>query len=680
VITFGGQDNTVLRYRGSYADPHSTIAIRDIPTNLKHIFRLTRFYYNQDALLGAIVDKMAEYPITQIIVNSSTNDELTPTARDKWEYLLNVVLNIRQVLIDINVDKYVYGNSFHYLYYPFVRYCKCQHCNERTVIGNLKTIRAIAADGKTSANDDFTFVVEGNCPKCKKDGRFSIEDKKSEARAGMHIVRLNPLSMELEFNPSSGHRRWYWDPPKRIKQAFEAGDRTIIDYTEMKVLAAAFRGQKLLVNRDRLWVSQAPQQPGLWEGWGIPPIFRVLEDVYYYKILRRANEALAQEHVVPLRIISPAGTGDVSPQRTMNLTDWRNRMRDELYSWKRDPNHLLLSPIPLNVEQIGGQARVMMVASEMEAAARVIAAGIGCPVEMIWGGLNWSGASVSLRVLENHFINDRENSERFLGFIIPKIAAYFRLPRVNTKLSEFKMADDVQQQATAVNLMMQGFLSRESVVGEMGYDPTEEFQNMANEHERLNSITMKDNVAASHMNIVIQALEAKASVLLQYELQVTQQEIKAQSERERLKLLREHVAKLHAAGYTTPLEFEQSATVLGRVPPQLAAIILQEWSTTMPNTVLLLQEKMRLNQLQAANAAQAMQTAQGAADPGAVTGEQSSDGAEGPYSAGGDGSGGAEAAATAQQTSQETSAGLPTNQEAGGLPEQRPPRRAVGGA
>src|SRR5208283_151797 len=158
--------------------------------------------------------------------------------------------------------------------------------------------------------------------------------------------------------------------------------------------------------------------------------------------LRRANEALAQEHVTPLRVISPAGTGDVSPQRTMNLSDWQAKLRAELHKFKSDPNHILISPIPLNVEQIGGQARVMMVATEMEAAARVIGCGLGCPIEMVWGGLNWSGASVSLRVLENHFLNDRENNERLLAFLVPKLSQYYRLPMVDVKLSEFKMAAD----------------------------------------------------------------------------------------------------------------------------------------------------------------------------------------------------------------------------------------------
>jgi hypothetical protein len=308
----------------------------------------------------------------------------------------------------------------------------------------------------------------------------------------------------------------------------------------------------------------------------------------------------------------------------------------------------------------------MLVAAEIEPAARVIAAGIGCPVEMIWGGLNWSGASVSLRVLENHFLNTRENHKRLIRYLIPKLGTYFRLPKIDVELSEFKMADDVQQQANAVNLMLQGYLSRESVVNEMGYDSEEEFTRLEGEHEKLNRITMKDNVAASHMNTVIQSMEAKAQVLLKYEMQMMEEAAAAQHSRIRLENIASYAAKLRAKGMVTPLEFEHSAILLQRMDPRLQQVILQSWQTTMPMVTLMLMGKLGMEQ-------QAMQAQQGGmmGGPGGgmddmMGGEAQQAGAaedpglgqaEGPYAGGGDAGG--------------DESGIDTDP----LPEQRPPRR-----
>lgn len=648
-------DISLTRGRGSYAQPEDTIALRDTPINLKQIQRLTRWYYLRDGLLHAIIDKMAEYPVTDIVVKARAGETLQDDTRERWNYLLNVVLDLRRIFVQINVDKKVFGQSFYYLYYPFVRYCVCPDCKNRYPIAAFKHLRAVPRDAAAG----FILSIEAPCPGCNNKTRlFKTEDRKSESRTGLHFTRLDPLRMELEYNPISGAKRWYWTPPKRLKQGLMDGDRTIIDSTEIKVLEACFKDQKILMNKDRLFVAQADGVPGLWEGWAMPPLFPVLESVYYYKVLLRANEALAHEHVNPLRIVSPVGTGDISPQRTMSLTDWQAKIKNELYKFKRDPNHILVSPMPISVEQIGGQARVMMVSSEIEAAARVIAASLGCPIELIWGGLNWSGASVSLRVLENHFLNEREDDERLLNYLIPKLATYFRLPRVKATLTDFKMADDAAKQANMINLMIQGFLSREGVLPELGCDPKQEFGRLKVEHASLNDITMQDNIEASHMNTIIQALEAKAGILLQMELSALQQSVGAQSERERLAQLSAHVQQLHEQGYTAAVEFDQSATILSRLQPNVQQLILSKWQQTMPSVTALLLE--RINQVQAQQqssqlAMRAMGGPEGAQSNGAAEGNTLQPGAQGPYGQDGNGSSLADPGAA--------------------LPEQRPPNK-----
>ena len=631
------------RGRGSYANPNDTIAVRDTPVNLKQIMRLTRWYYIHDSLLHAICNKMAEYPITDIVIKEvdPERDPLSRGAQAKWDTLLNVVLDLRRVMIQQNTDKKVYGVSAWYIYYPFVRYCICDSCGKRSPIATFQKLRA----RQGMEQKKFTLTIIAECADCKQERNHKIDDRKSEAveKGGMNLVRLDPLRMEQEYNPVTGARRWYWTPPRRLQEGIATGDRTVIDTTELGVLEAVFKNEKIWMNKDRLFVAMADGHPGLWEGWAMPPLFPVLEDVYYYKMLRRANEALAHEHVTPLRIVSPMGTGDVSPQRTMNLTDWQTRIKNELYKFKRDPNHILVSPLPINVEQIGGQARVMMVSSEMEAAARVIACGVGCPIEMIWGGLNWSGASVSLRVLENHFINERQDSERMLKFLVPKLGKYFRLPRISATLSDFKMADDAARVANLINLMLQGFLSREDVLPDLGFKPNLTFEKLKSEHKALNSITSADNIEASHLNSLVQTLEAKAQILLQFELQHLQQDIAAQSERERLQKLQSHVMELHQKGFTSPIEFDQSAQVLSRMDPNISNVILSTWMQTMPNLTSLLTEKMRVLGTAQQNQQLAMQAAGGGPagmqSAGAAAGPGMAPGAVGPYGSGGAGGG-----------------------------------------
>ena len=662
---FGMDNNPAYRTRGSYANPHATIAMRDIPTNIKQVMRLTRFYYALDPLLGAIVDKMSEYPITDIIVQGMNdadedNGGLGTKDRQRWRELIDVALDLRNVVKQNNVDKYVYGISIRYLYLPFIRYCKCRSCKKDAPMAALLDLTVKPHDVKKT----FSLIANGVCPHCKKKSTFDVEDRRARSKSGLKLIRMNPLRMETEYAPLSDRNDWYYAPAPSLRDGLLNSVRSVVETTEMKFLEAAYKGMRVKLNPDRLWVTKAEAIPGLWDGWGFPPLFRVLESTYFMKVLYRANEALAQEHVTPMRILTPAVAGDVSPQRSVNLNDLQNKLRNELLKWKQDPNHVVISPMPIDVTQMGGNARVMMVASEIEGAARIIACGMGCPIEMMWGGLNWSGASVSLRVLENHFINDRENSARMLSFLAPKLASYFRLPPVKLKFSDFKMADDVQRQASDTNLMLQGFLSRESVLGDLGYDPEEELTRLSKEHDAMNAITMKDNLAAAHMNMVIQSLTAKANVLLQFEIEAAQKTMQAQADRIRVGNLASYVSKLHAAGYTAPAEFDQTSAILQRMDPAAQSQILGSWAQSMPFVVSLLAQKLNMDGQALLGAQQAMQGAQGAQNPGPAGQSNMAVGAAGPF---------AGALPGGPSISGQGSAGQDSSAQP--LPEQRPPQR-----
>lgn len=652
-------ESSYYRGRGSYANPHGTIAQRDIPTSLRQVMRLCGWYYNTDSILGAIIDKMSEYPITDLIIKARQDVTLSSRAREKWEYLLNGVMDVRARMRSINVGKFVYGNHFSLLHLPFVRMGTCTSCDKTVPFSAIEDLKARpSAMGKRKA---FTLMATGYCPSCKAGREFTVKDRPSRASAELSLVPLNPIHMELEYGVTSGRRDWYWTPPDSVRDGLMAGSRVVLETTDMTILAAAFAGHRILMNKDRLWVAQTPPIPGLFEGWGVPPLFKCLEDVYYYKILRRANEALAHEHVMPLRILSPGMAGDIPAQRALNLADWQSKLRTELQKFKTDPNHLLISPVPINVEQMGGNARVMMVAAEIEAAARIVSTGLGCPIEFIWGGLNWTGATVSLRVLENRFLNERADSERLLKFLIPQLAKQYQLPLVDVCLSDFKMADDVQRMSQEINMMLQGFLSRETVLAGMGIDHKEEFRKLESEHEEQNRITLKDQADAAHMQTLVKSLEAKAEILLQYELELERQRAASRIERAKLEDLNQFAQQLHQQGIVSPVELEQSSVMLSRLPPGAQQSVLANWSMSMP-----LITQMLLLRVQSPTSSAMLNS--GAMDPNAAMA-----GAAGATDVGA--AGGPEMPAPAGPYNQDGGAGPELTDGGAPLPEQRPPRR-----
>jgi hypothetical protein len=108
-----------------------------------------------------------------------------------------------------------------------------------------------------------------------------------------------------------------------------------------------------------------------------------------------------------------------------------------------------------------------MLTPEIDSITNQILAGMGVPNEFVFGGLQWSGASVSLRMLENQFINYRTMMQRMLDWIVEQIATYFGYPPISVKMQNFKMADDVAQKQLIITLAQSQVISNQTMLTEI---------------------------------------------------------------------------------------------------------------------------------------------------------------------------------------------------------------------
>jgi hypothetical protein len=206
------------------------------------------------------------------------------------------------------------------------------------------------------------------------------------------------------------------------------------------------------------------------EAWGKPLILAAMRDAFYLQILRKANEAISFQYIVPLTILFPQPHGTVDPYRHMNLGKWRDRIEQEIASWRDDPNYIPIMPIPLGNQQIFGNAKALMVTPEIRAISEQMVTGMGVPTEFVFGGLSYSGSSVSLRIVENHLLRYRESMLRLLRFLVEKIQRFLKLDPIIVKFQEFKMADDIQQQQVVMNLMQGGSISQKDGLQQLGLE------------------------------------------------------------------------------------------------------------------------------------------------------------------------------------------------------------------
>lgn len=479
----GGGDVKVSFSRGSirYDSPFLDMTSTFIPKSIKGILKFIASYVVSDALLSQCVTKLAEYPITSLIYkDSDPSSILKDKSIDTWKKILEDNMKIVKTLKQSGMDYYAFGNSVVSINYPFKRMLKCPKCGESHTIDGLKAIF-----------EQFKFKAKCATPGCHYTGEMEARDINTKEVKKFSIVHWDLLYLDIKYNSITGEHFYYYTVPADLQFAVRRGDMDIINGTRLEVIKAIESRKQLKLMADNVFHLKRPAPQYIVpseRGWGIPAPMACLKDIFHTKILKKGNEMIAFDHIVPLRILFPQGTGDVSPHATINLSDWRSKIEQEIRRWRSDPNYVSIVPIPLGMQNFSGDARLMMVTPEIKATEDTIITGMGIIPEIIRGGASWSGSNVSLRVVENTFINHRNDIQGLIDFVKDSVSNYLSIPSVDVKMSDFKMADDLDKKRLIVQLAGQvaseAMISRPTVIRELGFDPDKEYESALEDLKR----------------------------------------------------------------------------------------------------------------------------------------------------------------------------------------------------
>jgi hypothetical protein len=503
---------------------------------------------------------------------------LYSTENESWKHTLEDTLNIRSFLISVHQSVYVYGNAFVLLNYPFVRYL---------ITPSKKKYKAASIDYKIKfENKKWSF--HGKDPETGTECIFECQDIYVANKSMIKMVMLDPLNIDIDYNSLTGDAYYRYTLPAEDKRKITSNVKVYLDSTPQIIFESIAQGKTILLDDNHFFHFKRPTIAGLWPGWGTPALVPVLKDIHYFSVLRKANEALALQRIVPLMVLFPNANADVTPFKSLNLADWKRKVEEELMKWRRDPNYIPVMPVPIGQELLGGDAKGLMVTQEMEFVARGIAAALGVPLEFIQGGLNWSGSSISLRILENGFIKQREEDLSFINtFLIPRLSKYFKLPKITISLKSFKMADDIQFQQLMFNAMQAGFISRKRFLDQFDISSHEEHTQMKQEHAELAAIQRDDLIQQTEVQALANAINMRSQALAQIEAAKIQEEYKDKTN-----------PTIDTQISTQDIAHKYAAQILS-MPPESAENILSQMQKEMPTMFELVQEAMKEMQAQA---------------------------------------------------------------------------------
>lgn len=414
-----------------YPSPFFDIGHTYLPTSIKQMFRWCRYYFLTNPLINAVTYKMAEYPITDIIIDEEDSEQ-----RSRWADMIEHHFKIRSVEIEAGLDYFCYGIALLSLYFPFEKFLICPTCKTEYKAKDKRT--------EFKFRNLKYFLA---CGRCQSVVEAQVKDVNVKNYRGIRVIRWNPEYVTAEHNDITGETAYFFDIPMATRNDIIMGKRHVIESIPDVFIESLRSNKSLRMTSDNMFVLKRPTIAQKDMGWGMPLILPVLKDTYYLQILRKGQEAIAQQHIVPLRILFPqAGSADSSPYSTTDLGMWRKRIDQEIQKWRIDPNYIPVLPLPVGQETVGGEGKALMLHQEMRAWSEQIVAGMHVPIEFVFGGLQYSGSNVSMRMLENQFLGYRTNLLVLVrDFILGKIADYMGWNRPRIHFKRFKMADDLQR-------------------------------------------------------------------------------------------------------------------------------------------------------------------------------------------------------------------------------------------
>lgn len=451
-----------MRYPNQFFD----LSQQYMPPTIKELFRWCTFYYYNSPLVGSAIKKMSRYPITDLIL-----EDPLESIKNFWSKVLVDDMKMKERLMEINLDAHAYGNCFVSLHFPFTRFLICKKCNHRAPIRSWEW---------TFRGGDLGF--HGTCPECSENAAVDVKDVPYKNHKGIRLIRWNPANINLKFNEFTGKYHYMYSVPNKIKRMMSRGDKDILEDIPLVVIEAVRKRKLIRLNPDNIFHIKQPTLAEQDQGWGKPTLIHVLKDMFYFYTLRRAQEAIALEHIIPFDMIFPIPNGQQDPYVHTDLGSWRLQIESVIKKHRRDPNFKAVLPVPVGHGRLGGDGKALLLSPEMNYLTQTVVGGLGLPQEFIFGGLNYTGSSISLRSLENDFIQNRSQLLDFVKWTIHKIRIYLDRPNIKgVRFADFRMADDVQRNQQLIGLNAQGKVSNSTLLTELGYNYEEETKKLIEE-------------------------------------------------------------------------------------------------------------------------------------------------------------------------------------------------------
>ena len=480
--------------RGSLHNPFRTYSNFVYPRTVNEVLIWALWFYERNAKYRVAIQKVVSYFIAGLDVQYKESQEESDTdAINAFKERLDNVYSVLEITNQFGIELASMGNAFVSCERIFSRMLLCPECRKwQMALKQLRKHRDYEWDGK-----NFTGV----CPRCHQPVTFMVKDVPAQTPDGkkLRFIFRNPQDMSVQYNQLTGSYRYFYKMPDYIKDAIKRGDQVYLEDSPKVFLEAALTDDYIEFPDDMFFHARtatiAPMDR-LYKGWGLPIFMPCFDEFIRLQHLDKFNEAVTMDYIAPTRILSPdaanlkAGVDD--PNRMpMSGASFRSFMTSSLRRVKENPTTWIVSPVPVNYQMIGGEAKQLAPVDLMEWYTTQILADMGIPQEFKQTTFQVVAPSMGLRMFERQWVMYAKSLHKFTNWVGDKVCDIEKVENMRVDLDITSFVEDDMNKQVKLQLMQGGVISKTEVLGDYGVDFAKDLDQRMQEQKAEQEAAMK---------------------------------------------------------------------------------------------------------------------------------------------------------------------------------------------
>lgn len=462
---FGGSSPTQW-----FGNPFFDQGSMQAPTSIGSMLTMCELLWSGNGTYRQAMERVCAYFLTGVEIL-----DVPDKVKNSYTEFLNDSLHITSVLRAVALDFLFYGNSFSSPFVPFRRYLSCNGCRFEQPIDKVI----------------FTFKqmkYYARCARCSKSGEMKSIDRPTMEHDKIRVVRWNPHNMQLLFHPISHDCEYLMRPEAALQQQVRSGNPFYVQHTPDQLLEAALHNQLFSFYPEALFHMREDTLAGFQNrGWGIPRAMSNFRQAFYVQVLKRYNEALAMDYIVPWRVVTPAARGSekTDPLLNASMSQFRSFMAKMVKDHRIDPLSIHAVPFPIEYQTLSGEGQALAPSELLTMGMDELLNACGVPADLYKGTLQLTALPPALRLFESTWPHLISSLNSFLNWLMGVLAVHLNWEPARARLIPIARADDMEARVVRLQLAAAQKISDTTALAAFGIDPREEIRRKFDEQRAL---------------------------------------------------------------------------------------------------------------------------------------------------------------------------------------------------